>query len=438
MISKSQDIFLELKKAISKEKKIINEINSLKKNKRPSEQEKEMISPQMESLKESLKSADKEISIALEKIKMTRKLEKPQEVKKEEKTVEKKERKNFIANFFKKLDFRGKKQFTRLEKETVKRHHQKEEEPIKKEKEKKVGWYIKTANRLFAERSEKLAQKEEFRSLKRDLIKSNMQYVPKTYVSIILFSTLASIAISFLLVLFLLFFNVGVKFPIITLVQESLLTRFAKIFWILLLAPVLTFVGAYFYPSLEKKSTESKVDEELPFATIHMAAISGSLVDPTKIFSIIISTNEYPAISREFTKLLNEINLYGHDLVSALRELSFNTPSTRLSELLNGLATTLSSGGNLADFFDKRSESLLFEYKIEREKRTKSAETFMDIYISIVIAAPMILMLLLMMMKISGLGISLSSSMISVIMVLSVTMVNIGFLTFLNLKQTSQ
>jgi len=189
---------------------------------------------------------------------------------------------------------------------------------------------------------------------------------------------------------------------------------------------------------LEKKSNEGKINAELPFATIHMSAISGSLVDPTKIFNIIISTKEYPYISREFTKLLNQINIYGQDLVTALRELSFSTASSKLSELLNGLSTTINSGGELSEFFEKRAESLLFDYRIEREKQTKAAETFMDIYISVVVASPMILMLLLMMMKISGMGISFSSAMISLIMVLGVSVINVMFLVFLHLKQPSK
>ena len=166
-----------------------------------------------------------------------------------------------------------------------------------------------------------------------------------------------------------------------------------------------------------------------------MSAISGSMIDPSKIFHIVILTKEYPYLEKEFTKLINEINIYGYDLVSALRNASDNSPSKKLSEIFTGLATTINSGGDLPDFFDKRSQTLLFEHGIEKEKKTKAAETFMDIYISVVIAAPMILMMLLMMMKISGLGLSLSTNMITLIMVMSVTIVNVVFLTFLDLKR---
>ena len=186
---------------------------------------------------------------------------------------------------------------------------------------------------------------------------------------------------------------------------------------------------------MEKKTLENRINRELPFATIHMSSISNSMIEPSKIFSIIISTEEYPNLEKEFTKLFNEVNVYGYDLVTALRDMAFNSPSRKLAELYNGLATTITSGGDLPEFFDKRAQTLLFEHRLETEKHSKAAETFMDIYISVVIAAPMILMLLLMMMRLSGLGISLSTGMITLVMVLGVSLMNVLFLSFLHLKQ---
>ena len=58
----------------------------------------------------------------------------------------------------------------------------------------------------------------------------------------------------------------------------------------------------------------------------------------------------------------------------------------------------------------------------------------MDIYISVVIAAPMILMLLLITMRISGLGIGLSTGMIALVMSLGVAVINFVFLIFLNIR----
>ena len=235
--------------------------------------------------------------------------------------------------------------------------------------------------------------------------------------------------------LFFLVFNIGALPPFITFVEEPLAMRLLKVVWLMVAVPGATMLLSYFYPALEKKSIESRINQELPFAVVHMSSISSSMIEPSKIFQIIISTREYPFLEKEFIKIQNEINVYGYDLVTALRNRSYNSPSKKLSELFNGLATTITSGGGLPDFFDKRAASLLFDHRLEKEKQTKASETFMDIYISAVIAAPMILMLVLMMMRISGLGISLSTGMISLIMVLAVSLINILFLAFLHLKQ---
>lgn len=321
-----------------------------------------------------------------------------------------------------------------LEKEILRRLKKRPKIVVEK-KDKKPSKYLEISNNFFHKYAESLGKKEMFRTLNRDLVKANLQIIPKSYISIILFTTLLSIIAAFFIFLFFLFFNFGAKLPIITRVTDGFGVRFIKVFWILFVIPAATFFMMYLYPSLERKNAETRINQELPFATIHMSSISGSMIDPSKIFSIIVSTKEYPYVGKEFVKLMNDINVLGYDLITALRHSAFNSPSDKLAELFNGLATTITSGGNLPMFFDKRAQSLLFEYRIEKEKHTKTAETFMDIYISVVIAAPMILMLLLMMMKISGFGIAIGTSTITALMMIGVSIINIVFLTFLHLKQ---
>lgn len=437
MISQKGDAFLELKGMISKQKKIAREMLSVQTDlKDADENEKEMLSEQLTKLKKALAEANKNIGEKVGNINLV----KPLSQKKESAAPLQKQPVQAIPE--KIPAAKGKAKFTEapvieldeLEKEAMKRYWKKGK-VVPKKKEEKPRAYLRYANQMFSEYSERLIKKDYFRGLKRELVKADIQLVPKAYLSIVFFTTFLAAIAAVIIIVFLLFFSIGPALPIITFSEEFMLERLWKLLWIFPVLPAVTFLMVYIYPSMEKRSKETKINEEIPFATIHMSAISSSLTDPTKIFGIIISTGEYPNIGREFTKLLNQINIYGYDLVSVLRELSFNTPSSKLSELLNGLSTTINSGGDLSIFFDKRAGSLLFEHKLEQEKRNKAAETFMDIYISVVIAAPMIFMLLLMMMKISGLGISLSTSMISLVMVLGVSMVNIGFLTFLHLKQ---
>ena len=323
-----------------------------------------------------------------------------------------------------------------LERATIKRLKKKKKKKVKK-KEAAPSSYVSFANKIFASTTNELAKKKNFKSLERSIVRAKLPFIPASYLSVIFFTTVISFIVGIFLFAFFLFFNFGVALPIITRATGDFFPRFIKVLLIPILLPVVTFLLIYFYPSMEEKSAENKINSELPFATIHMSSIAGSMIDPSNIFKIIISTKEYPFLEKEFTKLMNEINVYGYDLVTALKNIAYNSPSRNLSELFTGLATTISSGGNLQDFFDKRAETLLFDYKIQREKYAKSAETMMDVYISVVIAAPMIFMLLMMMMSISGLGLAVGTSTITIMTILGVVVINIVFLTFLHLKQPS-
>lgn len=344
----------------------------------------------------------------------------------------------YDSNKGKKKEEKDKFKLNALEKRTIKRIKKPGKEKRKDTLNKgyrNPNKFVQIASKMFYDFSLSLIKKNRFKKIRRELIRSNLEFVPANYLSFMFFITLISFFVSLFVFGFFLFFSIVALPPFLIRTETPFLTRLLQTFWIPILLPIVTYVFMYFYPSAERKALETRINHELPFATIHMSSISSSLVEPSKIFSIIVTTKEYPNISKEFTKLLNELNIYGYDLVSALRSMAFNSPSKKLAELFNGLATTITSGGDLPEFFDKRSQTLLLEYRLEREKQGKAAETFMDIYISVVIAAPMILMLLLVMMRISGLGVSISTSMITLIMALAVTLINILFLTFLHLKQ---
>jgi len=300
----------------------------------------------------------------------------------------------------------------------------------------KPSIYATISNRFFRKYSNKLLLNGKLEKLNLDLRKMNSPFVVGTYVSMILFTMTIAFGISLLLLVFLLFFNIGLTFPFISSVENSIISRFFNFFWIIFIMPLVTGILMYFYPQSEGKRLGEKVNQELPFVAIHMSAIATSGVEPVNIFKIIIKNEEYKYTRLEFRKLLNLINFQGHDLVTALKKISKSSSSGKLRALLDGLATTITSGGDLHEFLDKHAETLLFDYKLEREKYTKTSETFMDIYISIVIAAPMILLMLFVIMGSTGMYfMGLTTEIMSILIIMIIIFLNIGFLMFLKLKQ---
>lgn len=415
---------------VEKEKRIAKEILSLMESlDYAEEQEKEFILKALNSLQQQFKIINETIPFLVEQIEIGRKeeIKKPglTELKVEDGRImiERGARERFLKEL-------------RISEESIKSLRKRREE--KKEIERRFGkpsLFARFSNKFFLKYSTSYIDKGYFKSLNIDLRKANYPYLLSTYISMTFMTTLLTLVVAFFIFIFLLFFSVGLDWPFIILTKENILIRVLKFFGVIFVLPFISFLFMYYSPSIETKATRRKIDEELPFVTLQMAAIAGSDIEPSRIFEIIASTKEYVYTSREAKKLINQINVYGYDFVSALRNSALRSPSKKLAELLNGLATTIVSGGSLVEFFNTRAESLLFDYKLERERYTRLAETFMDIYISVVIAAPLILMLLLVMMNITGMGMGLSINMLTFVIIMAISMINILFLVFLNLKQ---
>ena len=302
----------------------------------------------------------------------------------------------------------------------------------------KPSAYAKISNRFFRDFSNKLVAKDYFKTLNKNLRKMNSPFVVGTYLSMIFFTISISFIASIFLFILLLFFKLGLTFPFLSIAEEHILIRFFKTFWMVIVIPLFTGLFMYFYPLSEGRNLGSKIEQELPFVAIHMSAIATSGIEPLSIFKIILKSKEYKYSNMEFRKLMNLVNFHGLDLITALKKTALSCPSAKLKELLNGFATTMSSGGNLHDYLDKHADTLLFDYKLGREKYTKSSETFMDIYISVAIAAPMILLMLFVIMGSTGTlntFMGLSTEMLSFLIILIISLLNIIFLIFLKLKQ---
>ncbi len=294
---------------------------------------------------------------------------------------------------------------------------------IKKKEEKKASIlkpnpFAKFSNKFFRRYSEKLVPK--FGSLSEDLKKANIRILLSTYISMALMSTAISLFLGVLI------FGILLAFSLDNLVH----------LWIPIVLPGVTFLLFYIYPSGEASSVQKKISQELPFATIHMAAIAGSNIEPTKIFKIIAMSKEYQNIGTEIRKVISQVEVYGYDIVTSLKNVARRISNKKLAELFSGLATNIGTGGELKNYLEKKAENFLLDYRLERQKYSDLAGTFMDIYISILIAAPLVLMMMFIVMNVAGLGLGgLSLQALLLFSVVGIVIVNIIFIVVLNLKQ---
>jgi flagellar protein FlaJ len=429
----------ELKQNIETEIEVLREVsNNIRRMDYASESERKLLQASIESLKNSMKIINSAIPEMLEDITIIKRL--PSKGGREKETgIEHIEYKGPEAVIRVNLPKADREQFIKqlsINENLVKRLKRKQVVQEEKFEELKAArGYLKLANRVFLDLAQKFVRKGRYKSLSMRLKKANIDVLFGSYIAMILFTTLIALFLSIAAAILFFFFDFSLSSPFISVAADIGFGRIGRVIWIPFAFPIVVYLLLYYYPTTERDSLAKKIEQELPFAVIHMSAISGSGIAPVEIFKIIGLSKEYPYLRKEVRKVLNQINIYGYDLVTSLNNVSKTTPSTRLAELFAGLSTTITSGGNLSEFFEKRSESLLLTYRLDREKYTKIAETFMDIYISVVIAAPMILMILLVMISVSNFQTGYTLGQMTMLMLLIVSVINVVFITFLHLKQ---
>ncbi|MBI5391868.1 type II secretion system F family protein [Candidatus Woesearchaeota archaeon] len=277
-----------------------------------------------------------------------------------------------------------------------------------------------TSNKYMKKYADQLIKKypKLFQPLFDQFQKVNMPILSRSYVSMTLFFGILALPLSIVLFVVL---NLAFQFSWILVFAAAIL------------AVPLTMVAFYFYPGSLIGDRQKLIKNDLPFALIHMSAVAGSGAHPISIFELLVESEEYPELKKEVRKLLNYVNLFGYNLSNALRNVAITTPSPELKELLNGMVSTIETGGDLKGYLKEKAEDALNTYRLDRKKEVEALATFSEVYTAILIAAPLLMVITLAIMNtIGGQIAGLSINFISQLGILvALPILNIGFMFFL-------
>jgi flagellar protein FlaJ len=264
---------------------------------------------------------------------------------------------------------------------------------------------------------------EFFSVIKDSLPKADIRISHRTYVSIvILFSLIIFIS------------SLIVSFVALSVVQTHILLKILYSFFASFFIAVVAFVVFIFYPSQKAERRKRDIESNLPFALTHMGAIAESGIPPYVVFRLISNFKEYGEISREMGKIVKNIDDFGVDPLTAVKEVANKTPSDQFKQVLLGFITTIEAGGNIKTFLKTMGEQALFEWRIKREKFLQQLTTVAEFYTGILIAAPLFIISLFAVMNmiqptLGGFGIF---DLMKLSIYVLVPAINIGFLLFLS------
>jgi flagellar protein FlaJ len=247
-------------------------------------------------------------------------------------------------------------------------------------------------------------KREEYHQLRNDIISARFKtpfevYLSTAFISSIIVGLGAAVflgAISWILKLpTLIKYKGAVPGPLLALSAHSLLIgTIAITVFSLLVFGGLTYAVFIMYPGLEAGNRRRNIDATLPYAINYVTSMSTAGITPAEVFRLLGDSPIYGESSVEARYVAREIDIFGRDLIDALRLVSASTPSKRMKEFLQGAMASISSGGNLTDYFRTKADQYALENRQTQKQFLDILALMAESYVTAMVAGTLFLIIL--------------------------------------------
>ncbi len=223
---------------------------------------------------------------------------------------------------------------------------------------------------------------DSFEPLEIKIKSAQMKYTLKEYLSTALLATMivflssmisGSISIAFL-------FEDAVGFSFTFAIVIAFLTSGA------------TFISFYWYPNIRSKSIETHIERDLPFAIASMTASASSGTHPAEIFKMLAMREG--VIGDDARRIYRDVKMFGTDISSALVKVANRTPCLAWSELLWGMVSIMTTGGDIYKYLSDKTRDSMQQYRRMLEAYSNQINFYTEIYITLIIVGTLFFIVL--------------------------------------------
>jgi flagellar protein FlaJ len=247
-------------------------------------------------------------------------------------------------------------------------------------------------------------KREEYAALRNDLISARFKtpfevYLSTAYISAIIVGLAGAVVIGlvswFLQVPNMIKYRGEVPEILLGLSAHSLIlgTIFITIFSLLVFGG-LTYLVFILYPGIEAGNRRRNIDASLPYAINYITSMSTAGITPAEVFRLLGSSTIYGQSAVEARYISREIDIFGRDLIDALRLVSSSTPSSRMKEFLQGTMASVASGGNITDYFRTKAEQYALENRQTQKMFLETLALVSESYVTAMVAGTLFLIIL--------------------------------------------
>ncbi|MDD1684530.1 MAG: type II secretion system F family protein [Methanoregula sp.] len=247
-------------------------------------------------------------------------------------------------------------------------------------------------------------KREDYAQLRNDIISARFKtpfevYLSTAFISSIVVGLIAAVfigGISWILKLpTLIKYKGTVPGPLVGLTPYSLVigTILITIFSLLIFGGI-TYAIFIMYPGVEAGNRRRNIDASLPYAINYVTSMSTAGITPAEVFRLLGDSPIYGESSVESRYIAREIDIFGRDLIDALRLVSSSTPSKRMKEFLQGAMASISSGGNLTDYFRTKADQYALENRQTQKLFLDTLALIAESYVTAMVAGTLFLIIL--------------------------------------------
>ncbi len=155
------------------------------------------------------------------------------------------------------------------------------------------------------------------------------------------------------------------------------------------------YIASLVLPELRVASRAGDIDAKIPYAINFIATMASAGAPPERIFSSLARQPIYGEVAHEAAWISRDMNVLGLDVITAIGDAVGRTPSAKFQDFLQGAITTLSTGGDLKDYFNNKAEQYMLDNRQVQQQFLESLGVLAESFVVVVVAAPLFLMVIL-------------------------------------------
>ncbi|MCO8247012.1 MULTISPECIES: type II secretion system F family protein [unclassified Haladaptatus] len=198
-----------------------------------------------------------------------------------------------------------------------------------------------------------------------------------------------------------------------------------------LLGGRLTYWLRWELPAYEGNTRARKIDSSLSRTVAFTYALSRSGMGMPDIMRILARNRDvYGEAAEEIAVGVKAMDLFGLDVLTAIRQMSRQSPSEKFEDFGENLASVLQSGRSLPSYLSEQYERYQRDAKAEQEAFLELLSVLAEGYVSLFVVGPLLLITILVIMGLMGIADTLRFLYLTAYLLIPLG--NVGFVVYLD------